>query len=104
MLKSFQKSELFRFLFGMGLIFVFGILILPVVTEAQEFECEQECDDHAESVCDCIGCVPTSPACEISALDFSHSLNITSFSFADHNDGSKFELVDRLDRPPQDLL
>ncbi len=77
---------------------------MPSVACTQEDDGDECCNDHSESACDCIGCLPTTLACEFPLYEYSPSLKVLSYTKLNSCDHPKCDFFDRLDRPPQILL
>jgi len=101
MLELYDKSQLRGWFLGVSLAFFFGFLVLPTLSGIEHCDCENGCDDHGSPVCDCIGCFPVSPACEVLVLGLNPVVHVSSLSTIDRDNGHKCEFFDRLDRPPR---
>lgn len=104
MLKTGCKSTLYCLSLALSFVLLCGVFLLPAMLGAQEADCDEDCNDHGESVCGCIGCPPNTLACEIPSSEYSPSLNVLSYAIIDSCDYSICDFFDRLDRPPQILL
>ena len=75
MVKNNHKTEVFRFVAGVTIVFLFAVMLLPAVAEALETGCD-DCTDHGDSVCGCVGCPPVIVAYEVPLPEYDQTLNV----------------------------
>lgn len=99
-----HKSVLLRVVTALAVVVLFGVMLLPAVAGTLQADCDDDCDDQCESACGCIGCPPVTLVCVIPNPDNTPVLNIQAYSIIRPAMDIEYELLDRLDRPPQVLL
>ncbi len=108
MSKKDYKKVLLQFASVLTLVMMLAVLILPTVISAQgsgcKEECNDDCKDHGETVCGCIGCLPTTTGYVTNIFEDSYSLEILICSIFDPYIDIEYEFLTRVDRPPQTLL
>ena len=100
MVKNNHKTEVFRFVAGVTIVFLFAVMLLPAVAEALETGCD-DCTDHGESVCGCVGCPPVIVAYEVPLPEYDQTLNVLKHFMINPSNDFNYNYIDRLYRPPR---
>ncbi len=94
------RTAIFRFVAGLTIVFLFAVMLLPTEAGALETDCD-DCNDHGESVCGCIGCPPVTLAYEMPLPEYDQTLNFLAYYLINSSTDFKCDFFDRLDRPPR---
>jgi hypothetical protein len=108
MSKKECKTYLSHLVTVLILVSLLAVLFLPSVIGSQASDCKDECNsdcnDHSESVCTCIGCLPITLGYVTNHFEDSYSLDIHTYAIIDPSIDIEYDLLARVDRPPQQLL
>ena len=104
--KNTHKIAILRFVAGLTVALLFGVLLLPIVAGALGTDCDtcddcDECKDCEKSVCACVVCPPVTLAHEVHIVEHDHTLNVRSYDILDPSDNFNCDFFARLDRPPR---
>lgn len=108
MVKMDRQSPLFRLVTLLTFAFLFGVILFPGAGTTQIADCDEKCgencDDHGESVCNCIDCPLITIVFEIPCSGREPLQTIQFYSIINRSIDVECEFFDRLDRPPRPLL